>query len=173
MGTYSERGVAVFFDPGQNTGWARFDNYKLIACGIVHPEHFVDLAIITGIGRIDPNVRDVTVLIEGQEVYRQSRQKSDPNDLIVLAHRAGAIGMAIKLFYHLMYDFALECKFVDPSFWKGSRSKIICHGHMLPNLSNDERTLLDQVLNAIGDKSQHLDIKDAVCLGLWALRRAR
>lgn len=164
--------IDVNFDPGKDTGWARYDYGKLVACGLCHPESFLLIPELTGLAHIDPRTYKVRILIEGQQVYRQSKTDADPNDIIKLAHKAGAIGMSVQQFYRIRYGVSVNYRMIDPADWKGQRSKTICHAQMLPALSKEERKVLDAALLGV-NKSQKLDIKDAVCLGLHHLMRAR
>lgn len=165
--------IVLAFDPGDNTGWSRYDANKLVACGLVHPRDYDLLPEIVFGSFPERWTWRLTITIESQQVYRQSRQKSDPNNLISLAQKVGAIGMSLKQFFRTRYGVRLDpWETPSPAEWKGQRTKEICHSQMLPRLSEHERAVMMTHLLAIKSESQRQDVKDAVCLGLWRLKRA-
>lgn len=164
-------GILITVDPGQDTGWARWDCGILTNCGLIHPDQFVKAPYIAGIQCINPMSTGIYVVIEDQHILRQSQQKADPNKILKLAHKAGSIAMAFQQFYDLLYDATIDIRFIKVATWKHSRTKEICHSHMLPKLGYGERHILDSSIEELSELKQ-LDVKDAVSLGLWALGRA-
>lgn len=158
-------GHLIAFDSGENTGWAHFQDRVLIKCGITHPAMYPE-DIVTRIGLPE---KPPTVVIECPQVYRQSLQKGDPNDLIKLATKVGEIGMAYRMVYYLRgVDFHYEKPL--PRDWKGQVPKSIHHNRELKKLSEEERRAMVQDLKRV-PMGAWGDVKDAVCLGLWRLGR--
>lgn len=165
--------ILLAFDPGNDTGWSRWDRGELVACGLVHPRDFVSLPEIVFGSFPERWTWSLTLTIESQQIYRQRLQKGDPNDIVKLAHKVGSIAMSFQQFYRMRYQIALDYEAPEPAEWKGQRSKPICHAQMLPALKEHERAVMMTRILSIKSESQQLDVKDAICLGLWRLKRAR
>jgi len=125
-------------------GWARFRERLLYTC---------DVAITPYLPDFPPFTEYVCEVPEDRPGTRYRK-----NDIIRLALAAGRI-MGSR-----------DCKFVTPSEWKGQLPKKVQHKRMRAVLSEDELRTLDMALsNTL--KTSHLEILDAVALGLVHLGR--
>lgn len=97
------------------------------------------------------------VVIEKMKVYK--RQKGDPEDLIdlsILGGRLSALG--------------LDCRFVEPSAWKGQVPKHVVKRLVEKELTVGETEVLAAALKGIAAGKRH-NVFDAVGIGLHALER--
>lgn len=156
-------GVDVTIDPGEDTGWAKWLDGKLVLCGLVHPRDYPELPFTMGLSSEPP-----TLTIELPQDYSNNRQ-TDPNNLIALGCKVGVIVGTFGAYYHLQGKKP-TLQLVWPSEWKGQVPKNIHHDRHLPKLSPAEKTILLAALSNTPKGKWH-DIKDAVCLGLWKLKR--
>jgi hypothetical protein len=110
-----------------------------------------------------PGVVDV-VIVERPQVYRpgQTRKPVDPNDLIKLALRAGALAQA---FYPR--EEVIE---VLPREWKGQVPPDIMIGRIVSKLTRDESDLVHKSLERHAAALRHNAI-DAIGIGLHYLGR--
>lgn len=107
-----------------------------------------------------PNGQFKHLVIELPQIYRQSRWKGDPNDLIQVALTVGALESRIPHQDSLL---------VHPHDWKGSTPKNIMEGRILDRLSDKEKIIFQEGVQRLGTKKH--DVVDAVGIGLWALLR--
>lgn len=103
------------------------------------------------------------LILEEPQVYRGSKQKGDPDDLIQLAGVDGAIvgrfdnGADSRLFAS-----------VKPSRWKGTIDSDVMLDRILGKLSADEKAW---IVKSTRSRDFNHNAVDAVGLGLWALGR--
>jgi hypothetical protein len=135
-------------DPGC-TGWAWWEGLYLVGCGV---EENADAVGIRG-----------DLVIEKPQIYRASKSKADPNDLITLAiqvgqyvERARRAGMAVKL--------------VTPAEWKGQVAKEIIVPRILGALNEGERALATRASLDIAKGKVH-NMIEAIGIGLHACGR--
>jgi len=143
-------GRIVTFDPGACTGWANFLGATLRTAGVIQDTD--------QIGH-DSGAWDATlVLIEKPLIYATDT-KTDPNNLVTLAIRAGEIGGWVKA-------FTVPVQYVTPRKWKGTTPKDISHRRILAKLSDTEKQRLPKL-----PKSKAHNMLDAVGIGLWWLEK--
>jgi hypothetical protein len=147
--------ILLAIDPGNSTGWAVYAHGRLVECGATNPDKQGCRALWwLAQGAVTEFVG------EQPQIYRNSRAKGDPNDLIPVAmnlgrwvERASLAGVrTIKL--HL------------PNEWKGTIPKDVHHRRILPKLHVEERAVLPQLAAKPAG-----DMMDAVALGLFHLGR--
>ena len=138
-------------DPGASTGWALFDGSDLTFAGVLDPECAHPLALV-------PDVRSVSAIVTEYPEFRPGDTKSNPNDLITLAMRAGVIEGMLRA-----HAPSAWWRRVRPSQWKGSVPKPIHNKRVLGALTAREMALLPNAL-------KH-DTIDAVGIGLWHVGR--
>ncbi len=156
-------GVIVAIDPGDDTGWSRYDNRRLTSCGLVHPEQYPELPFIVGL-LLEP----FDLVIELPKDYSGNRQV-DPNKLISLGRKVGIITGVFQAYYYLQ-DIQIKPALFWPHEWKGQIPKNIHHDREIPKLDPEEKTVLQKTLALVPAGKRH-DVKDAVCLGLWRAKR--
>lgn len=156
-------GGLIAIDPGEDTGWSLWYEGTLAGCGLIHPKDYPELPFRIGMPAEVPDL-----VIELPQDYAGNRG-TDPNNLISLGYKVGLITGIFGAYYHLM-GLKLNPKLVWPAEWKGQVPKAIHHDRNLPKLRPEEKTLLQDVLSKVPRGKRH-DVKDAVCLGLWRLRR--
>lgn len=140
-------------DSGANTGWAFFEWGKLCKAQTVSPDAF-GLPGENVLGRYQVH----EILIE-KPVYRGIESRINPSSLITQALSAGIVlGKA-----QMLWPKASQ-KIITPSDWKGQLSKQVSWNRAEKVLSPNELVLF----RACGS-----DAKDAVCIGLWALKRVQ
>lgn len=156
--------IAIYIDPGDDTGWSRWDLRELTACGLAHyPKDYPELPHIIGL----PD-EGLDLYIELPQDYGSNRQ-TDPNKLIVLGVKVGDILGAYRQIYHLLKK-PLSYNLVWPQSWKGQVPKPIHHDRHLPKLTPREKMILQAALERC-PKGQRHNIKDAVVFGLWGSKR--
>ena len=139
-----------FFDPGNVTGIARFDNGRLVYADAMRFEALIRM----------PSMRDIhgtfkhKTTIELPQSYRVDHQKGDQNDLIRLAWQAGKIDER-----HGAID---ATELVLPRDWKGQRPKHVTR--------NRAEAVLDPFELSLIRKDDH-NLWDAVAIGLAKLGR--
>lgn len=138
-------GGIVAIDPGKHQGWALYLCGELTACGLGDP-------ILT--------VRPSVAVVELPQVYRQSKMKGDPNDLIRLAFDAGR---RVERLADIVETF-------KPSEWKGQVPKEIHHPRILAELYERERDEYAYCVRNVPKSYQH-NVLDAVGLGLWYVKK--
>lgn len=111
-----------------------------------------------------------TLVYELPQIYRASKSKGDPNDLIKVA--LVAAGVAGMLRYAMAgRDISLAILSPKPSEWIGQTPKKVCSGPAAwdsPRGYRIKRVLsADEILAVIPDD----DAIDATGVGLWALAR--
>lgn len=137
--------ILLAIDPGADTGWARFFNGSLEACGLGTP----------------PIIKAAAVVIECPE-YR-AHDRINPNDLITLAVKVGReVERAFKA--------GITATLVRPTEWKGSVPKRIHQPRILCALNEEECEHLNDVLSMHAKTKGH-NIVDAVGIGLHYLGR--
>lgn len=133
--------IVTAIDPGACTGWAVFVDRVLYACGAERDASAVP-------------VGGDLVVIERPQIYRASKSKGDPNDLITLALLAGR-------YQERALVAGARVELVLPAAWKGSVPKAVHNKRVLASLTPQERALVPDDHNAI----------DAAGLGKWRLER--
>lgn len=138
-------------DPGNKTGWAVFEDGRLIMCGVkskaemLAPPH----------PKITEPIWDL-VVIEEPQMYQGRRAKGNPQDIIDLAVYVGQLEQRFRV---------TKCiKRVKPARWKGQLDKKLCHQRAREKLTMYEQNVVD---HAQVDHNGW----DAVAMGLWALGR--
>jgi hypothetical protein len=133
-------------DPGILTGWAVFDSRGgLQACGL---------------GEDFPTLSERVAVIERPQVYRASKSKGDPNDLITLAIRVGR-------YYERLEKAGVRVHLVLPTTWKGQVPKTIHHERIAGSMPATEVEIVRRVEKKIG-KLKCENVWDAIGLGRWA-----
>jgi hypothetical protein len=132
-------GDCLSIDPGIHTGWARWHQGRLTACGSGSP----------------PARGIYHVVIELPQIYPNS--PVPPQSLIALAFTAGRIVGALDV---------ADTKFVLPHVWKGNLHKDVHHPRVMKKLTQPELDVVAEARAAIRGKFD--DVMDAVALGLWA-----
>jgi len=156
--------VTIAIDGGEDTGWSKWLDRRLVACGLCHPDDYPELPFIIG---LPPEGLDL--IIELPEDYGSNRGKVDPNSLIFLATKCGEIRGVYRAYYHLL-EKPFIADFVLPKRWKGQVPKNIHHDRHLPRLDAVEKTVLQESLSRVAKGKRH-NIKDGVCLGMWRVKR--
>lgn len=140
----------VAIDPGaKQVGYAVFDAGVLAEAGLCKPG---EVSWLQGF--------DV-IVAERPQVYVQSRQKGDPNDLVTIALVAGEFVGAARAF-----NPNVEVIYYKPSTWKRNVPKEIHHERVQRALKQGER---EQIKSA--PKSLLHNVLDAVGIGLFELGR--
>lgn len=153
--------VTVAIDPGDDTGWSKWVDRRLTMCGVTHVHDYPELPFTIGLPIDD-------LVIELPQDY-QGNRKVDPNNLIALGYKVGAMFGVFTAYHHLM-GREFTYKAVHPVTWKGQVPKAIHHDQNLPKLDAAEQSVLRAALE-ITPKGKRHDLKDAVCLGLWRINR--
>lgn len=136
--------MLLAIDPGNDTGWALFENGMLIDAGLYFPP-------------LDGAIMDL--VIERPTIY--PRSKARPADIVTLAINAGMhAGRASSL---------TSIHWVEPRTWKGQVRKKIHHSRIVKLLSEDEKCVLRRL--GVTEGKAH-NVLDAVGLGLWKLGRS-
>lgn len=141
----------ITFDPGNNTGWAIFEDDSLIDAGFL-PFGSVrrEITVYTG----------DRVLIEAPRHYPH-REKGDVNDLLDLSVRAGELKAWAE-------SKTAKVELVWPRTWKGTVPKEIHNQRVLRALRPVEIRLLPKTPRS---KKYDHNMVDAVGMGLWKLKR--
>lgn len=142
--------IVLGVDPGESAGWAILGpGPTLLACGLGDPV------------RLDWNEhpRPDRVIVEMPEVYPGS--KVNPNDLIKLAAKAGAV---------LGRYYLLPCQTVAPKTWKGQLPKPAKASDPYIVAERIKRKLDCAKVEALGlPPSLKHNVYDAVGLALYAI----
>lgn len=146
-------------DPGEDTGWAWFYESRLTYCGLIAWDGWTPAR--PNLDFEQARALGFTLVVEKPQVYRASRSKADPNDLIFLAMRAGVL----INFYCLYTENILT---PTPAEWKGQTPKSVSERRTRKLLTPEET----RVLAGCGVSAALLhNVIDAVGIGLWALGR--
>ena len=139
----------VTIDPGNDLGWAIWNEDGLVECGLGDPRSSQSHKM--------SSIHDAW--IEDQVIY--PRSPVPPSDVLTLAkcaHRwAGrydVLGAAVH--------------FVEPSRWKGQVPKDISHARAWAKLSSKEREAVNRGCKGVAPKKRH-NVLDAVAMGLWVV----
>lgn len=135
-------------DPGNHTGWARFDSALLVACGLTTPAQWLELVLVMTADR-------PAILIEEPTLYPHS--KARPADVMALQLKVGELKGRFEM-------AGCKVELVQPRVWKHQIPKHVHNARTLKHLSNSERALAE---------GQRHDVLDAVGLGLWKLGRLK
>lgn len=136
------------FDPGNQTGIARFENDRLVYSDVLRFEALMRMpSMRDGVGN-----RIHKTVIELPQSYRIEFQKGDQNDLINLAYKAGRIAE----------KHGGESMLMLPREWKGQRPKKVTKARAKEALSPFELSLI---------RSEDDNLWDAVAIGLRVLGR--
>lgn len=144
----------VAIDPGACAGVAAFFDRVLVSVGLEDVSRLPVRCVYA------PGVVDV-VIVERPEVYSKGPRQADPNDLIKLALRAGALAQAFA---------PREVIEVLPKTWKGQVPKEIMAKRILASLSLEERETWLFECGAMSATLRHNAI-DAIGIGLYHLGR--
>lgn len=141
-------------DPGILTGWATVD-----AAGVV---------LGCGKGEGFPFGSSVAfspraAIIECPQVYRASKSKGDPNNLITLAVRVGR-------YQERLESRGIATQLVLPTTWKGQIDKHTHHLRTCRDLSAAERAIVEGVAKSPEARGYSEDVWDAVALAKWACK---
>lgn len=135
-------------DPGC-TGWAHWEGQYvqyLVACGV---EEDVDAVPVRG-----------RLIIERPQIYRGSKSKADPNDLITLAIQVG----------RYVERSGGNAALVTPAQWKGQVTKEIIVPRILGALNDGERAIATRASLDIAKGKVH-NMIEAIGIGLHACGR--
>jgi hypothetical protein len=135
-------------DPGC-TGWAWWEGQRLVACGV---EEDVDAVAVRG-----------DLVIEKPQIYRASKSKADPNDLITLAIQ---VGRYVERARHA----GMTATLVTPAEWKGQVPKDVIVPRILAALNEGERAIATRVSLGIAKGKVH-NMVEAIGIGLHACGR--
>jgi hypothetical protein len=155
--------ITIAIDPGDDTGWSKWIDRRLVACGLCQPFEYTELPFVIGMPLTLPDL-----VIEEPADYGRNR-KTDPNKLLVLQRKVGILFGVFAAYYHLL-GYRLDPQLVKPYGWKGQLPKEICHDRELPKLDSGEQMILQEAFKTITKSKQH-NTKDAVCFGLWRVKR--
>lgn len=134
----------VSIDPGLNTGIAVFDHtHTLIMALLGDPR--------------DYKVSAQYCVIEKPKVYKRTKSKGDPNDLITLAIRVGE-------YKQYFQSIGAKVGLVWPSEWKGQEDKGLNNARVVAALSPLERGRLKGALQYVSTSKQN-NVIDAIGLG--------
>ncbi len=155
--------IKIMIDPGDDTGWSKWEDRQLVSCGLCHPEDYPELPFVIGLPK-----ESINLTIENPEVYSGNRQV-DPNNLVTLGRKVGELLGVYRAYYHLL-GIPLSYDIVLPKQWKGQVPKEIHHDRELPKLDGTEKRVLLSAMRSVSEGKRH-NIKDAVCLGIWRHKR--
>lgn len=155
--------ITIAIDPGEDTGWSKWDDGSLVGAGLCQPFEYPELPFVIGLPEEPPDL-----IIENPEDYGSSRI-TDPNKLITLGRKVGELGGIYRAYYHLKGRQFVYVT-VWPKKWKGQVPKEIHHDRHLPKLRQEEKSVLSAAFAQITNSKRH-NVKDAICLGLWRLKR--
>lgn len=145
--------MLLAIDPGTDTGWALFDEGRLIDCGLGDPsQEICHLWSST----------DDEVVIECPRIYPGGRTRN-PQDLIKLALKAGEHA-------GLFRNQHAPVAYVEPAGWKGRTPKTTQHKRDATKLTAEEKRTLALSLKGLAPSKKH-NVRDAVGIGLWAVGR--
>jgi len=145
-------GMLLAIDPGNDTGWALFDNgRRLAACGLGEPE-------------LPGPVDDL--IIECPEL--RPHGEKNPNAILKLARNAGEWCGRLRAIPRQRY--------VRPNDWKGSTSKSISHARTWGKLDDKEKDIVDAAFKSAAGRdgmaaSKRHNVLDAIGLGLFGVAR--
>ena len=147
-----DKPILLTIDPGANTGIAVFRDGVLAQSDLINLKSYRDAWKIDEVIKIRsmPHVRTV---VEIPIAYIGSKAKVNPNDLIRLAFRAGALG-------------GFEAETITPVKWKGNVPDKILYRRILSALNDDEKATIPER----GESVLHNTL-DAIGIGLKLLRR--
>lgn len=148
----ADKPILLAIDPGANTGIAIFKFGILVHADLINLDSVKDQSKINELIllRSNPKVRTV---VEIPIVYLGSKSKVNPNDLIRLTYRAGALG-----------GFGAET--ITPVSWKGNVPDDILYKRILSKLTDTEK----QAIPNRGKSVLHNTL-DAIGIGLKKLGR--
>ena len=133
-------------DPGKHfCGWAFFVDGVLHSCGLDVPD---EIALLMHAERL---------VIELPQIYRASRTKGDPNDLIDVALVVGQI----------MASFT-DVTLIKPRAWKGTVKKEVMTARIESKLTDAEKALIPRLSISL----RH-NVVDAIGIGLFSLGRLK
>lgn len=139
-------------DPGIHTGWC-----VLNSVGTIH---------VVGKGETFPILSNRAAIIEQPQVYRASKSKGDPNNLITLAIRVGR-------YEERLSAAGVQCQLVLPTTWKGQINKHSHHLRTAASLTRDELQIVTAVAKSPEVRGYSEDVWDAVALAKWAFLAGR
>lgn len=139
-------------DPGESSGWALWNDGKLVTCGA---GDFKSLCCTMG-------VMPKGAIIELPQVYLKRLSKGDPNDLIKVAVQVGR-------YVECLDRLGCKATLVHPHSWKGTVPKEAHHAQIWAYCTSKEQEIIR--LNGQGLNKKALgDMMDAVGLGKWAYK---
>ncbi len=162
--------ILVSIDPGKYTlGVAVFQNEILVACDAIGRKRASSdlmqaryLAGQTADWLDDRLPQHVDQLVIERMVPRRDLQGAWDR-LTTLSHVTGALAMALP---------AQRVESVKPAVWTKSRPKQVNHQQMQRMLDEGEQGIVDLACSGIL-ATNHKEVCDAVCIGLWKLGRWR
>lgn len=154
-------GVAVYLDGTLEHAWYT-ENPERVLDGPAAWE-IMSCAVFLAVDRIvvplgTPTPEFDVGVFEVPQVYRLSRQKGDPNDLISLAGVVGSVSASMPCFKRIG---------VHPAQWKGQVPKAIHHKRIVSSLSANEKKSIQ-----LPSKSLQHNVWDAIGLAQWWVQRA-
>lgn len=152
--------MLVSLDPGlRQAGVACWDDGELTTAFLVKGANWFDTA--TEVKKrvfACASTYLLDVVIEQPQVYHQSKQKGDPEDLIKLALMGGATAALISPHAPMMYE---------PQTWKGSVPKEVTTARTRRRITDEEQHRIE-LPRAV--TLQH-NVWDAIGIGLFHLKR--
>lgn len=150
-------------DPGKKfLAYAIFEDGRLVEVDGIEAEKLSHLAMRISF-KFRPMAEDFDELVvEFPQVYRQTQQKGDPNDLLFLSMVSGFVIQ--ELFLTPQIDLP------SPKIWKGTVPKSIHNERILSQLDEAESALFDQTKVPTGKRH---NLIDAVGIGLWKLNKLK
>ena len=152
--------MLVSIDPGAKlAGVALWDDNELTCAWLTRGEDWRDTALNVSreVHQRIPRLDDVDVAIERPQVYVQSKQKGDPNDLITIALMAGGAASLTATGLVTVYL---------PREWKQSVPKEIMVRRIQARLTSEERARVELPAPSLAH-----NVWDAVGIGLHQLKR--
>ena len=152
-------GRIIAIDPGACNGYALFFSGALVFAGVFKGEDIEELPTHCFLSFSGGLVYD-TVVIEIPVIYPQD-SKTDPNNLITLALRAGSIAGRFR-------HANRKVEYVKPGTWKGQTPKDINHRRTMGKLTDEEKECMPKL-----PKTKAHNMLDAIGIGLWWLTKKR
>lgn len=167
--------TTLAIDPGKSMGWALFSGAALVRCGAFDGDYDAGMRTFGESSGLPPGFSYTDrIVCERPQYYPPTRgaKRVDPNDLITLALRAGAVVGSVRRLYP-----CVEVRWVLPATWKGSVPKPIHQRRIWEALTPAEQASARPApagpVAARRESPGWTDTLDAIGLGLYDLGRLR
>lgn len=159
-------------DPGKHTGIAVLSSNGVVLFAAELPPDFhqpEQREAMQAVWESAPEeLYELTYIVcEQMQVYRHSKSKGDPNDLIKVAFLGGWIAAHAQA-----YAPTAKIVTVTPGEWKGQTPKDIHHDRIYKDLSDTEREHVADLLANI-PKSRRHNVWDAIGLAKWYYKKTQ